>query len=323
MQVKFWGVRGSIPTPATSQEIMEKIEKAIFMALKANLCDPYAVGDFVAGLPPETSGVVGGNTPCVQVSAGGELFILDAGSGLKGLGQMLMGGPFGQGLGRARMLISHTHWDHIQGFPFFAPAFMPGNRLEIYGSPKLDLKAVLSAQQSAPGLFPIAFEELPAVIIFHKLPRGPLTVGEVTVDHFTLRHPGESLAFRIKHHGKSLIYATDLEFADTRPETLAPFLEFIQAADLLIFDAQYTFLESVAKEGWGHSTSVIGVELAVRAGVKKLRLFHHEPSYDDFTLYEILEKTTAYYQMICRQGSLDVQSPLDIQLAVEGMEINL
>ncbi|MEW6266868.1 MAG: MBL fold metallo-hydrolase [Thermodesulfobacteriota bacterium] len=316
MRIKFWGVRGSIPAPISSQRITEKIIMALTGAKGMNLEDPAEVRAYVESLPSDLKGTTGGNTPCLEVSTGGRHLIFDAGTGLRELGRELMRGPFGRGEGTAHLFMSHTHWDHIQGFPFFIPAYIPGNRLIIY-SPKKDIEEKFTIQQIDQDMFPMKLQNMGAEISFVTITKDGLNLDGVKVSCILLHHPGGSWAYRVESDGKVLVYATDGEYQDLSQTALQPYLNFFSMADVLIFDSMYTFSESVTKEGWGHSTSLVGVDLAVKTGVKKLVLFHHEPNYTDGYLKEIVDKTIQYYTLVREQGQLE------ISLAVEGQEMIL
>jgi phosphoribosyl 1,2-cyclic phosphodiesterase len=247
-RIVFWGVRGSIPTPGP------------------------------------TTVEVGGNTACVEVRCGGELLVLDGGTGLRLLGSALVRE---QPL-RARLFFSHVHWDHIQGFPFFAPAFVAGNVIDLYGATNVTgtLEETLAGQMNFPN-FPVRLEHMGAKMTFHDIDDGQVlrfADGAVVVRAAKLNHPQGVLAYRIEHAGHSLVYATDTEHLDS-PDT--KLIELAREADVLIYDAQYTPEEYVgagdgrSKVGWGHSTMIEGVKVAQAACVKRLILFHHDPDHDD------------------------------------------
>ena len=314
MRIKYWGVRGSIPAPCSSEMIAAKIEAALLGAQGVDLENREEVKSYVASLPGEIRGTSGGNTPCIEVAAGDHHLIFDAGSGLRECGLELMQGRYGRGEGRAHLFMSHTHWDHIQGFPFFVPAYIPGNKFTIY-SPKKDIEERFTIQQIDQDMFPMRLKDMGADLEFVSIAPEGVDLGGVYVDCIKLHHPGGSWAYRVKAEGKTLVYATDGEYQDLSAKALEPYLEFFSGADALIFDSMYTFSESVTKEGWGHSTSLVGVDLAVKTGVKRLVLFHHEPTYHDDKLREILEKTISYYHLVRDQGHLE------ILLAVERDEL--
>ncbi|MEB3238128.1 MAG: GAF domain-containing protein [Candidatus Sericytochromatia bacterium] len=235
----------------------------------------------------------GGNTSCVQVmSDGGTLLILDAGTGLHGLGQHLLAqqkGPI-----RGHLLIGHTHWDHIQGIPFFAPLFANGNSWDVYAPAGFgqELRDVLAGQMEY-AYFPVSLDQLGSRIRFHELREERLTIDDVSVSTMSLNHPAATLAYRLECRGASLVYATDHEphaHATAVPaESPAGFVHpgdrrhvaFVAGADLLIHDAQYLAEEYGGRAGWGHSTVEYVVDVAVAAGVGKLALFHHDPMRSD------------------------------------------
>ncbi len=247
-RIVFWGVRGSIPSPGPST-----IE-------------------------------VGGNTSCVEVRCGDELIILDGGTGLRKLGAKL---SKEQPL-RARMFFSHVHWDHIQGFPFFAPAFVKGNVIELFGATNVTgtLEETLAGQMNFPN-FPVRLAEMGAEMSFHDIDKDQALDfggGSVTVRVSGLNHPQGVLAYRIEHRGRSMVYATDTEHGESIDQGL---VELAREADVLVYDAQYTPEEYTGEEGvapkvgWGHSTMMEGVKVARTADVKRLILFHHDPEQDD------------------------------------------
>lgn len=251
MHIKFWGVRGSIASPG-----------------------------------PDTAGV-GGNTSCVEVRCGETLLLLDAGTGVRKLGDKLLG----EGAVDATILLSHLHWDHIQGLPFFVPAYQPASKLQIVGTAHgvMGLREALAHQMTAP-VFPVRLDELGAQIRLREVRSSEtFDVGEARVRVAKLNHPGGVHAYRIEHAGRSVVYATDTEHYACVDPTLRALAE---GADVLIYDAQYTPEEyrgdvGRSKVGWGHSTYVAGAELARLAGVGKLVLFHHDPQRTDAGVMDI------------------------------------
>jgi phosphoribosyl 1,2-cyclic phosphodiesterase len=254
MRIKMWGVRGSIPTPGSST-----VE-------------------------------FGGNTSCYEVRAGDTLIILDGGTGLRLLGQELLKQmPF-----EAWMFFSHVHWDHIQGFPFFTPAFVRGNKIHLYGGINVSrtLEETLAGQMDYPS-FPVHLTEMGASMTFRDLYEGEvITIGaknDVTITNARGNHPNGVYAYRIEHAGKVVVYITDSEhYAIVDPKLK----KLSTGADILIFDATYTPEEYAgeagggAKTGWGHATFAAGCELAKDAGVKQLVLHHHDPSQNDAMVRE-------------------------------------
>ena len=245
MVVRFWGVRGSLASPGAS-------------TLQT-----------------------GGNTACVEVRCAGEIIIFDLGTGLRPLGVALMRKP----PVRAHLFLSHYHWDHIAGLPFFAPAYDPTSELTIHGATRRgrDVRQILSGQMIDP-YFPVDLGVLNAHLRFVTLQDGGVAhLAKAVVTAAELNHPGGALGFRLEHEGRSLVYATDFEHGTGADDRL---VECARGADLMIFDAQYTPAEyegkvGPPKKGWGHSTYEVGARLARRAGVKKLALYHHAPERDD------------------------------------------
>ncbi|MFO0617158.1 MAG: MBL fold metallo-hydrolase [Polyangiaceae bacterium] len=246
MEIRFWGVRGSIAAPG-----------------------------------PDTMRI-GGNTSCVEVQCGATRIILDAGTGLRRLGE----GMLGEGRPiEASLLLSHFHWDHIQGLPFFVPAYLAPTRLSVFGPAggHLGVKEAIGRQMSAPH-FPVGLGDLGARIDWNDLePGARFALGDATVTVAKLNHPGGVLAYRVEHEGEAIVYATDTEhYACIDPALRA----LAEGAAILIYDAQYTPDEYAgtagrARVGWGHSTFVAGAEVARAAGVRKLVLFHHDPQRTD------------------------------------------
>ncbi len=258
LNVRFWGVRGSIASPGA-----------------------------------ETA-IVGGNTSSVELSFGDERILFDAGTGLRSLGDSLLGAPV-----KATMLLSHVHWDHIQGIPFFVPLYLPTTELHVVGAKTslLTLEETLAYQMNDP-VFPVRFDQLASRVSTQHVRAGEtFGAGSATVTVAKGNHPGGVLAYRVEIGGRAIVYATDTEhFACLDPE-----LERLaRGADLLIYDAQYTEEEyrgarGRSKVGWGHSTYVAAAELANAANVKQLALFHHDPSRTDRGVDEIESKARALF----------------------------
>lgn len=342
MNVKFWGVRGSIPTPAQATDDVWKLEKILAAALKGGGLDEAGLKKFMADLPPYLVQPIGGNTPCVEVTHGDDRVIVDAGSGLRRLGLDLNRGAVfseddlylaieaGHSLHeygrreldaaegpRLNFLISHSHWDHIQGFPFFTPAYNPAAQITIFGQSAEHLSRAFCDQQMAPAMFPIALGDMGAQIAFNTFPPEGVQLGALHIQALAVPHPGGSLAFRISAEGRSVVYATDYEFSSIDSREAGNFVDFIKNTDLFISDTQYTYLEGAAREGWGHSTAFGAIDLAMRAGAGAFYMFHHDPGHTDAKLFENLEKTRAYHSMMSGGGRMAVE------LAAEGLAVEL
>ena len=303
MKVRFWGVRGSYPVPG-----------------------------------PDTNRY-GGNTSCVEVRPpDGSRIIIDAGTGLRKLGKEMMQGPFGEGRGTAHLLVSHTHWDHIQGLPFFAPVYQKGNKFFVYARQRDDthLRAVFASQTDSP-YFPVPFESVQADVAFRELvDSARFEIGDVKVRCTRLNHPWIAIAYRLDAGGASLAYVTDTApFRDIlieqefirqppkpgdplKPEDAAKLREMregvvrlCEGADFVIYDTQFTPEEYLSKPHWGHSCPEDAIEIARAAGAKGVVLFHHAPERTD----DQIDALVAHHRK---------QAP-DLQLiaASEGLELTL
>lgn len=317
MQVRFWGTRGSLPVALTADAVRSKIIAALTAANGRRFVDDAAIAAFTDSLPFAVAGSYGGSSSCVEIIPGGpEHFICDLGSGARALGQEKLASH--RGVPQTyHIFLSHLHWDHLMGFPFFGPAYVPGNRLVIHGC-HARLEEAVRLQMTPLG-FPVAFEHLASTIEFHVMAPGePCTIAGVEVTAKAQRHGGDSYAYRFAAGGRSVVYATDSEH---HPDDRAEFdsvAAFFADADLVIFDAMYSLAEAISiKADWGHSSNIVGVELCQAAGARRLALFHHEPVHDDATLDRILAETRRFEE-ITRRGE-----PLAVLAAYDGLTVNL
>ena len=328
MRVYFWGTRGSLPASITAETVRTKIIRAIKEAKTRSFQNDNEIEAFVdAELPFTVSRSYGSNTSCVEIRNGEEYVICDAGTGLRDLGNSHMK-LIEQGLQRKNgsvfnIFISHFHWDHIQGFPFFTPAYIPGNKVRVYGFHR-NLKSFFTRQQNQP-FFPVPLPSMSADIEFIVLkPEKTYEISGYSVSGIQQKHPGTSYGYRFRKDGKTVIYSSDAEHktsydSSARDENY-PFLDFFKEADLLIFDAQYDWNEAVlSKEDWGHSSYVAAVELAVKANVKHLCLFHNEPAYSDERLDVLLEDTRNYLRIYNDHKP----HPMKVDLAYDGFELEV
>ncbi len=292
MRVRFWGTRGSLATPGP------------------------------------TTLRYGGNTACVEArAADGTLIVLDCGTGAHRLGQALMADA--KQPVRGHLMITHTHWDHIQGFPFFAPVFVEGSEWDLYAPGGLGerLEAVLSAQMQHP-YFPVTLAQLAATIRYNDLGEGALTVGGVRVVAQYLNHPSLTLGYRLEADGVAVVYACDHEpHIRERAESLSSATEitlhaedarhvaFLEGADLVIHDAQYTAVDYPEKVNWGHSPAETAVDYALAAHARRLALTHHDPLRDDDAVDRLVE--------VCRARVRRAGGNLDVFAAAEGLTLDL
>lgn len=318
MEVCFWGTRGSIPASITAQDVREKILRALEIALEKGLTRKDDIESFIdADLPFHKRATYGTNTSCIEIRDGGRSLICDAGSGLRDYGEHILGLDEPHRPHDFHILLSHLHWDHIQGFPFFVPSFLAGNDITIYGCHPY-LKRAFTTQQSSP-FFPIEFNRLASNTRFVRLKPGV----EVDIQGFKVtpmeqNHPGKSYGYRFRKKGKVIVYSTDAEHKNEQEEDMSPFTNFFEKADLLIFDAQYTFAEACTiKEDWGHSNNLTGVEMAQKARVKHLCLYHQDPGSSDRDLDRLLEDTRKLAQLLRDSGKMHVS------IAYDGMIIKV
>ena len=318
MLVRFWGTRGSIPVALTSADIRHKVETALSLAVAKGVDSPEKVRSFIDNdLDFSISQTYGGQSPCVEIETGtAEYLVCDMGSGARAFGSRIMAAPKSEPI-VVNVLMSHVHWDHIMGFPFFTPAYVPGARIRIFGCHDIIEKA-FRLQQSAP-CFPVDFSRLSADIEFVKLEAGKsVDIAGYQVTPKLQRHTGDSYGYRFERDGKAIVYTTDSEHKLEDPSETESFVEFFRNADLVIFDAMYSLLDAVSvKEDWGHSSNMVGVELAQLANVKHLCMFHHEPAFNDERIQSVLNETIRFEKLT--RG----ERPLIVTAAFDGMEIEV
>ena len=284
--VTFWGTRGSIPTPGAQ------------------------------------TARYGGNTACVAVEGQrDELVILDAGSGIRPLGQALM--SHANGAMSLDILLSHTHWDHIQGLPFFQPLHVKGNSVRIYGAPQagVALEEILDRQMD-PVVFPVPLKALASELSVNEIEGGAFEIDGFRVETFRLRHPGTTLGFKLLpvKGGAVMAYVTDNELGsggsyNVPADWRSQLVKFLRGVDVLIHDGMYTEALMETRAGWGHSTPREAVQLARESGAKQLVLFHHEPEHDDATMDRLLGDT--------QRDAKSLAPGLKVTAACEGMKLHL
>ncbi|ULQ59984.1 MBL fold metallo-hydrolase [Brucepastera parasyntrophica] len=317
MRVRFWGVRGSIPTPLSSVQIQNRIAAVVQRITARDVVSADSREKFLASLPEWLFGTVGGNTACVEVeNANGDCIILDAGSGLRELGADIDRREGFENGKTYHIIFSHFHWDHIQGLPFFNQAYKTNNRIIFY-STNPDFENILSAQMTHP-YFPIPMlgpGGFGAAMKFIYLDPDTtkFRIGTSVVGWYRVNHPGGCTAYSIQEKGKKIIYCTDTEISRDNFEQNEENRSFFGNADILIIDAQYTVSEASRKKGWGHSAFSLAVDFALFWQIKKLVFFHHEPRYSDKKLYTL--KQSAEWHRGASGNNLE------IEIAQEGLDL--
>jgi len=318
MRARFWGTRGSLPVSLTWRDMRDRLVRALVLGAPHNLDSAEKAQAFIAKhFEFSLSHTFGGHSSCVEFETGSDqYFVCDMGSGARPFGAHVLARQSGRPA-VVNIFMSHMHWDHIMGFPFFGPAYVPGTRLRIYGCHS-DLEQALRRQQEPPS-FPVPFAHLTATIEFVPLVPGETReVAGVKVTAAPQFHSSDSYGFRFEREGKSCVYSTDSEHKLDDIRETQRIVEFFRGADLVIFDAMYSLAEAVSvKADWGHSSNVVGVELCQMAQVKKLALFHHEPANDDSAIHRIL-RDARRLEELTRQGR-----GLEVTAAYDGMEIDL
>ena len=316
--IRFWGTRGSLPIALTAPAVRDKVLAAVRGAAGRTFGSELELVQYVDGLGLETAGTFGGSTSCVELVTGGpDDVVCDLGSGLRAFGQAALA-RHGPATPRTyHLFVSHMHWDHIMGLPFFGPAYIPGNRLYFYGG-HADLEAALRRQMEPPS-FPVGFSAFNAAIGFvHLEPDKPHDVAGMRVTLKRQHHTGDSYGYRFEANGRVVVYSTDSEHKLANPGERLGFAEFFRDADVVIFDAMYSLADAISvKADWGHSSNIVGVEMCQLAHARHLCLFHHEPSLDDAALMKMLAETQRYEEIT------RTNSPLRVSAAYDGLELTL
>jgi phosphoribosyl 1,2-cyclic phosphodiesterase len=316
--IRFWGTRGSIPVALTSRDLRDRVARALLEASGRRFSSYEEASAFATHeLDFSIAHTFGGHTPCVELDVGGdEYFVCDMGSGARPFGSHLLKRQ-AKRPATVNVFMSHVHWDHIMGFPFFGPAYVRGTKIRIHGCHEL-LEHAYRLQQANP-CFPVDFSQLAAEIEFVRLvPDQPHEVSGFTVTPHLQLHGGDSYGYRFEREGKAIVYSTDSEHKLEDPAEAEGFAKFFRAADVVIFDAMYALADAISvKADWGHSSNMVGVELCQSAGVRHLVLFHHEPANDDATLLGLLNGARRLEELT-RSGD-----PLLVSSAYDGLEIQL
>lgn len=325
LRIKLFGVRGSLPTPPRPMELQAKIKDLFLDFFDGGYHGRADVEKYFSNLPPHRYGGYGGNTPCIDVSTPNNRLIIDGGSGLRLLGYELMNGPCGRGEGEVHLFFTHFHWDHLIGLPFFTPLFIKGNRIHVYAV-QPDLPEVFRVLFKKP-YFPLELHQLGAQIEYHRLEgRKPFVLGDMTITPYQLDHPDPCWGYKIEGGGKVFSHCVDTECERATREQLGPDLPLYQGVDLMTFDAQYTLMETIEKVNWGHATASLGLDIAMREGIKQVLFMHHDPASSDDKIASAATQARRYYsgqhKEATRSGFEDLKK-VAWSFAVEGMVIDL
>jgi len=312
MKIRFWGVRGSVPTPLMPSKVKSKVSATIQRIGSKDLESQESRELFLASLPDNIFSTVGGNTSCVEVMTRERCrVVFDAGTGIRELGAEILRAKQPT---RCHIFFSHFHWDHIQGLPFFGPAFDPHYAITFY-SPVSDFKSILEGQMKPP-YFPVTMDVMAAEKEFRVLDGAPVEIGGVRIGYRAMNHPGGCYSYSVEEGGIKVIYSTDTELREDDFRRSQENCDYFQDADLLILDTQYTLGEAIEKYNWGHSSFSLASDFAVTWGIKRLVLFHHEPSYSDLKIESIFKNASWYIEHLEARG-------IEVLLAREGLEIEV
>jgi len=319
VQVRFWGTRGSLPTAMRSSEVRNKLIGALQAANGRQFRSNAAIENFVDNeLDFSIRATYGGASSCVELDGtSDEYLVCDMGSGLREFGLDAMRRSREGRKKTYNIFMSHLHWDHIMGFPFFVPAFDPEVTIRIYGGHDTIEQALRRQQEKIS--FPVPFDYLQARFEFTTLVPGEVAeVAGCRVGLIRQHHDNDSYGYRFSCNGKSVVYSTDAEHKLEDRIAIQLFVEFVRDADLVIMDTMYSLADAVSmKADWGHSSNVIAVDLCHRAQARRLAMFHHEPIFADDTIRKMHLDTIRYEELMRKESALEVLC------ACDGLEVRL
>ncbi|MEI8092904.1 MAG: MBL fold metallo-hydrolase [Spirochaetales bacterium] len=304
MTFRFWGTRGSVPTPLSPAAVRAKISSVLQRVKAIDVASVEAKERFLAGLPEELFGHVGGNTTCLEVVSQQQtdVVFVDAGTGLVEAGRFYETNS--KGPVHYHIFLTHFHWDHIQGLPFFPGLNRSENTITLY-SPVGGFERFIHEQMRAP-FFPVPLSIFPARVEFSELKGSRVTLGSLIVTWKTVQHPGSCVSYRFDADDRALVFSTDTELRAADFVKTGENNKFYEAVDVLVMDAQYTLGEAIEKADWGHSSASLAVDFAVEFHVRCLYLFHHEPSNSDAKIEEI-GRLAQWYADHKKAGHLEVK----------------
>lgn len=323
MRVKLWGVRGSLPSPVSPDRLRWRIERLLVQYERLRESNSsITAAEFLSSLPDHSVSGYGGNTSCAEIQMGKSRLLIDAGSGLRNFSDHVV--QTDPGATDYHIYFTHFHWDHLIGLPFFVPLYTKGKTVHFY-SVDAELENSLRTLFRKPN-FPVPYESVQAQIKIHRIePRQPFKVGELTCTPYGLDHPDPCWGLRIEAGGKAIAWCVDNEGTRTSRADLGEDLKLYQKADLMVYDAQYTFGEALERINWGHSSGPIGLDLALREEIKQTLFVHHDPAATDETIRHAEDQTRYYYEEILRARRRSGQPIPDLRwrFAFEGEVVEL
>lgn len=294
MEIRVWGVRGSLPTPLTGRQLREKLEAVLAAATPADLAGPAAISSFLDRTP--IAATHGGNTSCIEVRLADQTLILDAGSGIRHLSAAILADGRLKDH-RLRVLFTHFHWDHICGLPFFAPLYIPDVGLEFW-SWREDVERLLRIQM-ADAHFPIKWDDLKSRRSYQQFDLGRANrLGSAEVRLLQLNHPDGAYGYRIDAEGGSVCYLTDTEVSKTPNEFAARYAAFVEGSQVVFVDAMYGFVDYHNHYDWGHSSVFTWIDFFKESNIRELVIFHHDPQAGDPALLRLLDDATKYRELV-------------------------
>jgi phosphoribosyl 1,2-cyclic phosphodiesterase len=322
MKIKFWGTRGSLPASPQPIEWSTHFESLLRSFFSTGHRDSSHINKYLQSLEVTQLGGYGSATTCVEIETAAGQLIIDGGSGVRALSEKIMSGVSGRPRGPFHIYMTHFHWDHVIGLPFFSPHFLPGVNIHYYAVQE-DLEKLVRGIFAKP-YFPVPYEALPSKIHFHVIaPRKPLAIDDMVITPYKLDHPDACWGVKVEHAGKTYAHCVDTEGTRVSRDDLGLDLPLYQNIDLMYFDAQYTFPELAEKANWGHSASQIGLDIAFRESIKKVLFAHHDPGASTQMIEDIKRQTREYFSWRSQSESNDKQFKVEWDFAHEGLEVIL
>lgn len=318
MKATFWGAQGSYPLAMTNKTLRGKIKAALERVIVSDIVSEESIERFIDTLPFHVTHAYGGNTASIGLSSDDNktLLLFDAGTGIVNAAKKIAKDYMFKTTDTVNLFVSHTHWDHIQGFPFFTPLlWMKGAKINVY-SPMKQIKKRFEGQ-NLPQYLPFNLDSVAATLTFHEFdPSETIAIDGFKISAMKQYHPGASYAFRVDDGETSFGYTGDTELNVNSLEYFDRTVDFYKNAHTIVCDTQYMIAESYQKLDWGHSTTSVMLDLCLKAKAKRMIMFHHEPDYSDEKIDEILKKTRKYVEMLADES-------LEVMAAYEGLEVTM